>query len=229
LWYEGYKEHRPYNRLSKQLTTDLLHAAGLMDEQGIFCRGKQVCADELAEFVAYARAHQGEIYAVLGLTVPSNLESQPARFLGTVLRRMGLKQKSQQRRIASAFTVLSQGSDLGSKDLHNPLSESHLGNSSTSGDNRRRFYWVDQESLDAMEELRTHREEIQLNEIAVGKQLSAIAALYNIAEVEIREYLEMTIGLLRACPQGWIDALADESLPESLPGRMRSGRSREDR
>jgi hypothetical protein len=39
----------------------------------------------------------------MGLTIPSNLESQPARFLGTVLQRMGLKQKSQQRRIAFAL------------------------------------------------------------------------------------------------------------------------------
>jgi hypothetical protein len=178
----------------------------------------------LAEFVAYARAHQGEIYAVLGLTVPSNLESQPARFLGTVLRRMGLKQKSQQRRIASVFTGLSQGSDSGSKDFHNPLSDSHSDISSTNGDNRRRFYWVDQESLDAMEEVKIHREEIQLNEIAICQQLSVIAALYNIDELEIREYLEMSIGLLRACPQGWIDALVDESLPL----RMRSARSGED-
>jgi hypothetical protein len=83
---------------------------------------------------------------------------------------------------------------------------------------------VDQESLNAMEEVRIHREEIQLNEIAVGKQLSAIAALYNISEVEIHKYLEMTIGLLRACPQGWIDALADESLPR----RMRSARDCDD-
>lgn len=222
FWYEGYKEHRPYNRLSKQLITDLLHAAGLTDKHGIFCRGKQVCADELPAFVAYARAHQGEIYSVLGLTVPSNLESQPARFLGTVLRRMGLKQKSQQRRIA--FTVLSQGSESGSKDLQNPHSDSHVGTSQIDGDNRRRFYWVDQESLNAMEQVRIHREEIQLNEIAVGKQLSAIAVLYNINEVEIRGYLEMSIGLLRASTQEWIDALVDESLPL----RMRVSRSCEE-
>jgi hypothetical protein len=99
-----------------------------------------------------------------------------------------------------------------------------LGSSSINGDNRRRFYWVDQESLDAMEEVKVYREEIQLNEIAVGKQLSVVAALYNMDEVEIREYLEMTIGLLRVCPQGWIDALADES----LPGRMQLARSGEE-
>jgi hypothetical protein len=83
---------------------------------------------------------------------------------------------------------------------------------------------VGEESLDATEEVRIHREEIQLSEIAVGKQLSAIAALFNIAEVEICEYVEMTIGLLRACPQGWIDAMEDESLPL----RMRLARSGED-
>jgi|GEM_PF-3517291 len=252
-----YREHRNYHLLKKTILSKLLTAAELgwlMDPSG---RVPQPLAQEftaqspgIQSFLRLCQTprYRSGLYAAFKLTVPGNVAQNPIQFLGILLKRLGLRLGSQQRRESAGDGELLPSSDGELPAGTSGLSQLKLGASSkvysgggdsvgpvddkpkSKPDNRRRFYWVVPESVSTMRGWLEHRHEIAVATAYTTQLVQAIAqelaCRYGQAVVDealLYRYLGELCGPMRVCHAGWIEQLSEDALVFKVHDWARTG------
>ncbi|WP_218080906.1 plasmid replication protein, CyRepA1 family [Anthocerotibacter panamensis] len=195
---EHYREHRHYYLLQKHLLQRLFKAAHLED----LTPGQEFTRSDLREFTRLCKKYARSIYAAFHLTVPTSIDLNPVQFLGTLLRRIGYRLCSRQKRIP----VLSQPPPVQDSDV----------NSSKKIDNRQRIYWLDPAAVKQMTRWIEHRQSVEEQVQLTSRLTTSMADAYNVLCIDLSAFLGDELGPLRATAERWLERLCEDDLPYAL-------------